>query len=353
MGNYPNCNNCTNLDNTPYSKSNTENVEIIKNDSYISFHPEINQQKSEEKNINQIIDISKNSIENEKKENINESNILKNNQNNNITKEIKENDINDNNNQIKEEGRIPKKEMPSIKNENKTRNVINELAELNENDINENINNTDIMNDIKNNKKESELENNDIIDNISHKSEEGEKIKEQQENNIYNNNLVINDVNHKKSGIAYNIYNILPKNKLNQIQDNTILCHGFLEKIIKIPSKNKFIYNERFCILTKKNFCYYKSKENYLNLWKPLFSIDLKYIKKIEQTISDDKTFYFGLICIINNETRKYVDKINTFVNNNENNKEEFLIGFRSKNKELILKWIIILNYFKDNYEEK
>ena len=351
MGNYPNCNNCTNLDNTPYSKSNTENVEIIKNDSYISFYPEIDQEKSEEKNINQIIDISKNIIEKEIKEDKKESNILENNPKNNMPEEIKEKDKSDNTDIIKEEGRIPKKEMPSIKNENKTRNVVNELDDLNENDINENINNKDMMN-IKNNKKESELENNDIIDNNSHKSEEEEEVIKQQENSIQDNNLPINELNHKKSRIALNIYNILPKDKLNNIQDNTILCHGFLEKIIKIPSKNKFIYNERFCVLTKKNFCYYKSKENYLNLWKPLFSIDLKYIKKVEQTVSDDKTFYFGLICIINNETQKYVDKINTFVNSNENNKEEFLIGFRSKNKELILKWIIILNYFKDNYEQ-
>ena len=79
----------------------------------------------------------------------------------------------------------------------------------------------------------------------------------------------------------------------------------------------------------------------------------MQYIKKVEQTVSDDKTFYFGLICIINDEAREYVNKINTFVNNNENNKEEFLIGFRSKNRELILKWIIILNYFKDNYDSK
>ena len=351
MGNYPNCKNCTNLDNTPYSKSNTENVEIIKNDSYISFYPEIDQEKSEEKNINQIIDISKNIIENEIKEDKKESNILENNPKNNMPEEIKEKDKSDNTDIIKEGGRIPKKEMPSIKNENKTRNVVNELDDLNENDINENINNKDMMN-IKNNKKESELENNDIIDNNSHKSEEEEEVIKQQENSIQDNNLPINELNHKKSRIALNIYNILPKDKLNNIQDNTILCHGFLEKIIKIPSKNKFIYNERFCVLTKKNFCYYKSKENYLNLWKPLFSIDLKYIKKVEQTVSDDKTFYFGLICIINNETQKYVDKINTFVNSNENNKEEFLIGFRSKNKELILKWIIILNYFKDNYEQ-
>ena len=124
-----------------------------------------------------------------------------------------------------------------------------------------------------------------------------------------------------------------------------------MEKIIKFPEKNKIIYNERFCVLTKKNFSYYKSKESYLNMTNPLLSIDLKNIIKVEQTILDDISYYFGLICSINNDTKKYIDKINTFINIVENNDEEFLLGFRSKNKDLIIKWIVILNYFIYNYE--
>jgi hypothetical protein len=57
------------------------------------------------------------------------------------------------------------------------------------------------------------------------------------------------------------------------------------------------------------------------------------------------------LICAINDETRQYVKKINTFVNDNEDSKEEFLIGFRTKNKEFMLRWIIVLNYCLDNYQ--
>ncbi len=138
-----------------------------------------------------------------------------------------------------------------------------------------------------------------------------------------------------------------------QLQDDSILCHGYFEKIIKIPKKNKIIYNDRFCILTKTTFAYYKSKENYLNLWKPLFSINIKNIKKVEQADLDDKTYYFGLICAINDETREYINKINTFENTNDFNKDEFLIGFRSKNIELIIQWILILNYLIENNENK
>jgi hypothetical protein len=111
------------------------------------------------------------------------------------------------------------------------------------------------------------------------------------------------------------------------------------------------VYSERFCVLTKKNFSYYKSKESYLKLNKPLLSISLKNILKVEQAILDDTSYYFGLICAINDETKQFLDKINTFINIEENNSEEFLLGFRSKNKDLIIKWIVILNYFVENYE--
>ena len=368
MGNVD-CNNCTNSENDNYNKYNTENLDIIKNDSYISFHIDETKEptKLEENNINvnQLINISKQS-DNEKKEEepINLQNIKQNDLNDynsgELEEKIEDNTENENKDVNLENCKIPKKEMPSTKIENKTRNIVNDFVELNnDNNATNNMNNNTIQT------KSNQIENNnDIIENYSQKSEEDEEknheeIQEEnkedykEDNNNKEKNLNINDINHKSNAIELNIYNIFPKNKLMQMEDNSILCHGFLEKIIKIPSKNKFIYNERFCILTKKNFAYYKSKENYLNLWKPLFSINLEFIKRVEQTVSDDKIFYFGLICLINGETRAYVNKINTFVNSNENNKDEFLIGFRSKNKELILKWIIILNYLIENKEQK
>ena len=88
-----------------------------------------------------------------------------------------------------------------------------------------------------------------------------------------------------------------------------------------------------------------------MNLNKPLLIIDLKNIKKVEQTILDDTSYYFGLICKINDDTKIFIDKINTFINIDENNTEEFLLGFRSKNKDLIIKWIVILNYLVENNE--
>ena len=347
MGNI-NCENCQNLANKIYNKNDTENLEIIKNDSYISFQKETEELKLEENNINmnQIIDIS-NQTPNEKKEEepINLKSMQQNNDNyaeleekiyNNIDKEKEEEELK------VENFKIPKKENPSSKVESKTRNIVNELIEINNNNNNET------------NKNKNKNTSEDFINDTNNKSEQDGKNQEDYQEDIQEvNKENAQECIYKTNVVELNIDSIFPKNKLIQLEDNSILCHGFLEKIIKIPTKNKFIYNERFCILTKKSFAYFKSKENYLNLWKPLFTIDLKNIKKVEQTVSDDKIFYFGLICIINDETRQYVDKINTFVNSNENNKDEFLIGFRSKNKELILKWIIILNYLIENYQHK
>ena len=352
MGNI-NCENCPNLENNLYNK-NTENIDIIKNDSYISFQKETEEPKLEENNINninnininQLIDISDKSPD-EKKEEKEEPIILKSIQQNiDNYAEIEEkidNDVAKEKDELKVENfKIPKKETPSSKIESKTRNIVNELIEINNNNNNET------------NKNKNKNTSEDFINDTNNKSEQDGKNQEDNHEDIQEvNKENAQECIYKTNVVELNIDSIFPKNKLIQLEENSILCHGFLEKIIKIPTKNKFIYNERFCILTKKSFAYFKSKENYLNLWKPLFTIDLKNIKKVEQTVSDDKIFYFGLICIINDETRQYVDKINTFVNSNENNKDEFLIGFRSKNKELILKWIIILNYLIENYQHK
>ena len=273
--------------------------------------------------------------------NFNNKRVQKNNTVNDINK-MKENT---------EKKEIKKKIQSKI---NKTRNNNDYFNKIN-NDLiyitnkNNNINdNFEIKNYIKENQNNSNNNENDINnDNNNHENNYDNKY------NYYDKYDIINKVSSNIFNISkiIDIYNIIPKNKLLKLNDNSIICNSILEKIIKIPDKNKIIYNERFCVLTKKNFSYYKSKESYLNLTMPLLSIDLKNIIKVEQTILDDTSYYFGLICSINDDTRKYIDKINTFINTGENNDEEFLLGFRAKNKDLIIKWIVILNYFIDNYE--
>jgi len=286
------------------------------------------------------MDNKKNDIEN----NIHIVNIK--NQNFEDSKRLEE--ITENKEKIKnEENKI----KPKI---NKTRNNIEEFNIINNdlvyitnknNNINENTEYKEHIEDYQNS-----------IDNKEIKEEEYEYKYDFDNNDNYNNfnnfnNFNNYNINNKNTNILninkiMDIHSIIPKNKLLKLNDDSIICNSVLEKIIKIPERNKIVYNERFCILTKTNFSYYKSKESYLNLSKPMLSINLKNIIKVEQTILDDTSYYFGLICIINDDTKKYIDKINTFINIGETNSEEFLLGFRSKNKDLIIKWIVVLNYF-------
>ena len=82
-----------------------------------------------------------------------------------------------------------------------------------------------------------------------------------------------------------------------------------------------------------------------------MLSINLKNVTRVEQDKLDDTSYYFGLICAINEDTKNYLDKINTYISVEDNNSEVFLLGFRSKNKDLIIKWIVILNYLIQNYK--
>ena len=377
-------------------------LEIIKNDSYESFESVINKDNPEENNENKTIQVSKNleneknttnnnqeiitdnkkdkekleidnnnSINiNEKNDTINNINIIYNDKDKDKDKENDENNINNNanNNKLKHD---EKENMDDEQVKKKKKNDI--LEDINKNfksyekldfiDVNEeekeNLETKNKINKTRNNIEEFEIINNDLVyisnknknieDNIDIEYNVDSHLKANCDNTIDTKENKEENKNIFNTNKYINIYNIIPKNKISKLDDHAIVCNSILEKIIKIPSKNKIVYNERFCVLTKKTFSYYKSKESYLNLSKPLLLIDLKNIKKVEQTILDDSSYYFGLICNINDDTKMFIDKINTFINIGENNAEEFLLGFRSKNKDLIIKWIIILNYLVEN----
>ena len=393
------CNNCEMGDKNFNVINNLmdNNMETIKNDSYESFQNELNKDNIDENNRNNIIQVSKN-IENEKnttnnnqeiitdnkkdkekieKENSNPINInekIETLNNINIFYNEKENKIEEDKNKIKLEKenmninagkeKIIQKSNEVIKNINdnfgsgKKIELICEKEEVKENYNKNKIRSK--VNKTRNNIEEFEIIDNDLVyisnenkfiengtnANDNNKENKNECIKED-----YNHNSLNNNDNMKNINKIIDINSIIPEEKLSKLNETSIICNSTLEKIIKIPSKNKITYNERFCLLTKKKFSYYKSKESYLKMNKPLLSIDLKNVEKVEQTIFDDNSYYFGLICFINEDTKQYVEKINTFISPGENSSEEFLLGFRSKNKDLIIKWIVILNYLIENYK--
>ena len=143
----------------------------------------------------------------------------------------------------------------------------------------------------------------------------------------------------------FDIKNIIPEYRLNHLKDDEIIYSGTLEKILKIPEKNSIVYSQRFCVFTKKYFAYYKSKESYISLNKPMLLINNNYIIRIENTTLDGGSFYFGIICEVNDETRGLINKVNSFVTE-EANSCELLLGFRTKEYENMMKWVVVLRHF-------
>ncbi len=325
-------------------------------------------EKSNEKLLNKISEENleiypskeiKNGQDKEQNQNQNKENIQLNENNNNKSdknKENKENEENGENDGKKEEIN----NIDNSKNENQNNIVV-------ENNNNEEANNKE---------KEKELNQNNKITNLNNNAEDISKEKQeikQKKNGDANpekinssklekihNNLKVNNLNYKTQNKQklinelFDIKNIVPEYRLNHLKEDELIFSGTVDKITKVPGKeNKISYSERFCVLTKKYFAYYKSKESYISLNKPLLLINNNNIKRIEYTSFKYSSYYFGVILEINDETKYLINKVNSFVTN-EDNSYELLLGFRTKEFKDMVKWVIILTYFttKTNGEE-
>ena len=313
-----------------YSPNENEKIneeDIIENDCY----EEIDMRK-----INQII---------EKEKNWNTNTIIYSNNINiiNISNEIEEENIKEEEEKKEEEDK--KEEI--IEEEKEKKDIIieednKEIQQNTENNDNNNKNqeqkkllkiiprirpqNTsdEVLNQIPNVKKKSENKNKNI------KKKEKENNNKEKENN-----------NKEKEN---KIQKIMPKNKLDKKKEDEVIYSGILEKIINEPQANKIIYTKRFCVLTKKTFAYYKSKESYISLNRPMFIIEKNDIIRIENTFIEGEG-YFGIVCEVNDKIKNLINKVNSFVTNDENG-SQLLLGFRSNKYEDMANWILMLNYF-------
>jgi hypothetical protein len=171
--------------------------------------------------------------------------------------------------------------------------------------------------------------------------------------------------------------NLLPSSrlrKLNSVDENTIIFHGELKKLInfEINVSKPQMYSNRFCILYPKCFKYYKSKEQFLKSLKPLCVIPLNQITKvnfakikknqkgIDHIIICNK---LGIVSIENNnnsnENNKEIEKM--FGNEFENESKESLIIFKNGkddnnnydiNNDFMYKWYVLFQYFVEKNKE-
>ena len=199
------------------------------------------------------------------------------------------------------------------------------------------------------NKKENNNNNNNNSNNNNNNNNNNDKNNKSVDNkkNADNNNNT-SQIEKRENGEEFDINNIIPKYRLNHLKENEIIYSGVLEKILKIPEKNSIVYSQRFCIFTKHYFAYYKSKESYISLNKPMLLINNNNIIRIENTTLDGGSYYFGIICEVNDETRSLINKVNSFVTE-EANGCELLLGFRTKEYENMMKWVVVLRYFISN----
>ena len=315
------------------TETNNEQIEnekineddIIENDCYEEIDmKKINQIIEKEKQwnnntiiySNNIINISNIDIENENEQNLKQNEVKE--KDNTINIEEKEKQKEE---EKKEEKDNIKKESSKNNNNNNSKNAKKILH---------------VMPKIKPKNTSDEVLNREIVGNKEKKNEiniipeTSEKIMKKEEKNEQQKNL--------------NIQNIIPKNKLTRLKEDEIIYSGTLEKILNIPESKKITYSKRFCVLTKKYFAYYKSKESFISLNKPMFVIENNDIIRTENTFLDGEG-YFGIICDVNERTRNLIYRVNSFVTKEENN-SQLLLGFRSNNYEEMTKWLILLNYF-------
>ena len=209
-----------------------------------------------------------------------------------------------------------------------------------------------------NNKTNNNIKNdNNNINNITNNNNEN---RQTTSNNINNKKLkskaILKNKNEKNDIINYdnkkiknfNIFQIIPEKKLFSLKEDDIVFASDLERMINNSDKGIITYSNRFCILTKSFFSYFSSKESFIRLKKPLFQINIQFITRIEEANLDENSYYFCLVFKLNDQILNSVKNINSFttVNEEEKNEKESMLGFKSSDEDLVIKWVSILNFF-------
>lgn len=132
------------------------------------------------------------------------------------------------------------------------------------------------------------------------------------------------------------ISSLVPSTKLKTTDANEIIYHGELKKLVnfEINAHKTQLYSSRFCTLSCETFNYYKSREQFLRNQKPLCSIPLNQITKIN----------FAKLKKISKKIDHIIICNRLGLKNQETN--ESLLIFTSEVEESIYRWYVILNYY-------
>ena len=322
----------TQINNEEIENEKINEDDIIENDCYEEIDMrKINQIIEKEKiwnnntivyTNNNIINISNIEIENEneKKPKVNEKKEENNDDNNKIKLDVEQNK--EEKEEDKKEEEVENKKKEQLKNNNikyiPPKKMLHVMPKIKPKNTSDEALNSEIS---KNSRKN--------LNNITKENQNQDKKKEEKGNEQSN---------------EFDIENILPNFKKNRLKEDEIIYSGTLEKILNVTGTKRIAYSKRFCVLTKKYFAYYKSKESYISLNKPMLIIEKEDIIRIENTFLEGEG-YFGIVCEVNDKTKHLIDKVNSFVTNDDNG-SQLLLGFRSNKYEDMANWILMLNYF-------
>ena len=188
------------------------------------------------------------------------------------------------------------------------------------------------------------------IDQIKKENSELGILKDSKDDNKISENLNIEIDNEKISSIVSNMFEMFPN--LKQINNPiAIIYKSNLIKLINIPErKNLKRTVERFCLATKDNFFLFHSYESYIRVQAPLGILPINSIKSCVQfKVKENNLKYdhFYIQYELNDNTKDFYNKINNFyLNNNENTKNEPILLFTSNDSNIIKNWYILLNFF-------
>ena len=328
----------TQINNEEIENEKINEDDIIENDCYEEIDMrKINQIIEKEKiwnnntivyTNNNIINISNIEIENEneKKPKVNVEKEENNDDNNKIKLDVEQNK--EEKEEDKKEEEVENKKKEQLKNSNikyiPPKKMLHVMPKIKPKNTSDEALNSEIS---KNSRKN--------LNNITKENQNQDKKKEEKGNEQSN---------------EFDIENILPNFKKNRLKEDEIIYSGTLEKILNVTGTKRIAYSKRFCVLTKKYFAYYKSKESFISLNKPMFMVENSDIIRIENTFLEGDG-YFGIVCDVNDRTKNLIYKVSSFVTKDENN-SQLLLGFRTNNLDEMTKWLILLNYFisqKDN----
>ncbi len=161
--------------------------------------------------------------------------------------------------------------------------------------------------------------------------------------NTNNNNNINNNI--EKIFLPPGVSNVISEKKFMSLKDDDLVFSGYLKKMLNNTDKKSISFSDRFCVITKKIFAYYHSKESFIGLDRPLFSIENNLIIRIEEANLLDGSFYFCIVFRLDQGNFKIAKNTNCFTTVNKDNQRESMLGFKAPDKKTMFNWVSILNF--------